>query len=249
MDIDKEGAARKAAAKFSTDLILATIEYAKILGRPCMATPAIAENVKLQDEMLSLLPLYRHPANNELAEYMIFFDPDCIGGGGSIYRWPNFIKRLEKEGIVDGLLTAIKKYVRESELCTIELMQCKDELSELEAKLTDAQRIYKKCRNERSDRRNALVVQAIGLSTGHPPKRINRKRIYFDYVSLVRKKGMPRSEAVKATQKKHGIYSYDATLKALYDYRSSFLTKWKEQHPSMFPDIKNRLKGLIPSRR
>ena len=72
MDIDKEGAARKAAAKFSTDLILATFEYAKILGRPCMATPAIAEYVKLQDEMLSLLPLYRHPANNELAEYMIF---------------------------------------------------------------------------------------------------------------------------------------------------------------------------------
>jgi hypothetical protein len=128
-------------------------------------------------------------------------------------------------------------------------MQCKDELSELKAKFTDAQSIYNKYRNERSDKRNALVVQAISLSTGHPPKRINRKRAYFDYVRLVRKKGMPRSEAVKVTQKKHGINSYDATLKVLYDYRSSFLTKWEEQHPSMFPDIKNRLKGLIPSRR
>jgi hypothetical protein len=249
MNIDKEAAARKAAAKFSTDLNSATIEYATMLGRLCLAAPAITEYIKLQDEMLSLLPLYRHPTNNEFAEYMIFFDPDCISGSGSIYRWPNFIKRLEKGGIADDLLTDIKKYIRESELCTIELMQCKDELSELKAKFTDAQSIYNKYRNERSDKRNALVVQAISLSTGHPPKRINRKRAYFDYVRLVRKKGMPRSEAVKVTQKKHGINSYDATLKVLYDYRSSFLTKWEEQHPSMFPDIKNRLKGLIPSRR
>ena len=73
--------------------------------------------------------------------------------------------------------------------------------------------------------------------------------MYIDYVILVRKKGMARSEAVKAIQKKHDLSSYDATLKALHDYLRSFLKNWKQLQPSLFPEINNRLKGLIPQRR
>ena len=111
MAIEKEEAPRKAAARFSTDPHLATIEYAKMSGQLSLATLTTTEYEKLQDEMLSLLPLYRHPANNELTEHMIFFDPDCININGLGYPWPKFINNLEKKGIGEDLLTIIKKYV------------------------------------------------------------------------------------------------------------------------------------------
>ena len=138
MAIEKEEAARKAAARFSTDPHLATIEYAKMSGQLTLSTLTNTEYEKLKEEMFSLLPFYRHPANNEFSEYMIFFNPDCITGNWLGYQWPEFINDLKKKGIVEDLLTTIKKYVRESELRTIELMQCKDELSELKEKFADA---------------------------------------------------------------------------------------------------------------
>lgn len=248
MAIEKEEAARKAAARFSTDPHLATIEYAKMSGQLSLATLTTTEYEKLQDEMLSLLPLYRHPANNELAEHMIFFDPDCININGLGYQWPKFINNLEKKGIGEDLLTIIKKYVRESELRIIELMQCKDELSELKAKFTDAQCIFNKYRNERSDKRNALVVQTIGLSIGIVAKRVNKKNLYFDYVKLVRKEGFSRNEAAEKIRKAYGLNSHNAVCKFLYAYRKSLLERWKQQHPSLYVEIKRRLKGIIPSK-
>lgn len=248
MAIKKEEASRKAAAKFSTDLHLATIEYAKMSGQLSLATLTTNEYVKLKDEMLSLLPFYRHPANNELAEYMIFFDPNCINVNGLGYQWPQFIDDLKKKGIAEDLLKTIKKYVRESELQTIDLMQCKDELSDLKAMFKDAQRIYNKYRNERPDKRNALVAQTIGLSSGVVPKRVNKKNLYFEYVKLVRKKGFPRNEAVEKIRKAYGLNSHNAVCKFLYAYRKSLLEIWKQQDPSLYFEIKRRLKGIIPSK-
>lgn len=248
MPIEKKVAARKGAAKYSTNLVSATIEYAKLKGQSLEATSAIDEYSKIKDEMLSLLPLYRHPTNDEFTENMIYFDPDFMSINGSAYKQPDFITKLEEAGIDSDTLTAIREYVRDSELRIIELAQCKDELNELKTMFPDAKKIYEENRHERSDKRNALVVQAIGLSTGHPTERINKRKAYFDYVTLVRKEGMSRNEAVKAIQKKYDFSSYDATLKLLYEYRTSLFKKWEQQHPSMLPKIKKRLKGLVPSR-
>ena len=246
MIIDKKIAARKAAAKYSTDPNSATVEYAKLSGQPFQS---ITEYTRLQDEMLSMLPPYRHPVNGELVEHMIFFDPDCAGITGLGYEQPAFVEALEKEGVADNLLKAAKNYVRKSELSIIELSQCKNELDELKLIFSEAKRIYNENCDKRSDRRNALVAQAIGLSTGLTPKRIDIKKIYFDYVYLIRKDGFSRKDAVAATQKKHDLNSNDSTKKALFQYLKSHCEKLEQQHPSMFPDIKKRLKGLIPSRR
>ena len=246
MIIDKKIAARKAAAKYSTNPNSATLEYAKLSGQPFLSN---TDYTRLRDEMLSMLPPYRHPVNGELIEYMIFFDPDCAGITGLGYEQPAFVEALKKEGVAENLLTAAKKYVRESERRQIELAQCKDELGELKAQLSEARRVYDENRDERPERRNALVAQAIGLSTGFSPKRIDKKKAYVDYVKLIREKGFSRKNAVEATQKKHSLNSYDSTLLVLFEYQKSIFKKWTQQHSSMFPDIKKRLRGLIPSRR
>ena len=246
MIIDKKIAARKAAAKYSTDPNSATVEYAKLSGQPFQS---ITEYTRLQDEMLSMLPPYRHPVNGELVEHMIFFDPDCAGITGLGYEQPAFVEALEKEGVADDVLTAVKMYICDSERCMIEHAQCRNDFGELKSIMSEAQRVYDENRDKRPERRNALVAQAIGLSTGLTPKRIDIKKIYFDYVYLIRKDGFSRKDAVAATQKKHDLNSNDSTQKALFQYLKSHCEKLEQQHPSMFPDIKKRLKGLIPSRR
>ena len=99
-----------------------------------------------------------------------------------------------------------------------------------------------------SDKRNALVVQTIGLSKGIVPKRVDKKNIYFDYVKLVRKEGFSRNESAEKIRKAYGLNSHNAVCKFLYTYRKSLLEKWKQQHPTMYIEIKRRLKGMIPSK-
>lgn len=245
VSIDKKAAARKAAAKHSTNLALATVEYASLTkSLDLVATESGRQS--LQDEMLSMLPPYRHPTYNKLTEYMIFFDPNCINITGSIYQEPEFIEELKKEGVKDALLTAIKKYVTESEPRIIDLAQCKNELAKLRTKLLNAKRIYDENINERPETRNSRVVRNLGFSTGFAPARVDGEKVYFDYVTLVRKKGFTRNEAVEAIRKEYSLNSFNATLKFLYQRRKSILEKWKTQHPSLYPEIKSRLKGLIP---
>ncbi len=79
--------------------------------------------------------------------------------------------------------------------------------------MNGAQRNYDENINERSEKRNALVVQSLGLSTGYVQKRIDIKKVYIDYVMLVRRQGMSRQKAVEEVQVKYSANSYDATLK------------------------------------
>jgi hypothetical protein len=246
MPIDKKKIACGVAAKHSANLTSATIEYAHLTGRiELVAT----EYEVLRDEMLSMLPAYRHPTQNELTEYMIFFDSDCVDITGSGYQPPEFIEALEQRGVPGDLLAEVKKYVRESELRIIELAQCKDEIVELKTKFSDARRIYDEHRAKRPDVRNAFVVQSIGLSTGFAPKRVDAKKLYFDYVRFVRKKGLTRDRAVKEIQRAYALNSHNATVRFLNTHRKSLLEKWKLEHPSMYPEIKSRLKGLIPKKK
>jgi hypothetical protein len=258
MTIDKKIAARKAAAKYSTDPNSATaakystdpnsatVEYAKLSGQPFLSN---TDYTGLRDEMLSMLPPYRHPVNGELVEYMIFFDPDCVSITGLGYEQPAFVEALEKEGVADDVLTAVKMYICDSERCMIEHAQCRNDFGELKSIMSEAQRVYDENRDKRPERRNALVVQVLGLSTGFSPKRIDKKKTYVDYVKLIRKDGLSRKEAVEVIRKKHGLNSNDSTKKALFQYLKSHCEKLAQQHPSMFPDIEKRLKGHIPSRR
>jgi hypothetical protein len=242
---EKEKAAREAAAKYSSNLALAVFEYG-VLSRQHSSITSDSGRAKLQDEILRLLPCYRRPTSDEFAEWFLFFDPDGINLSASGYQIPIFVELLEKEGISENLLTGIKEYVRESELRKIELAQCKSELGELKKKFSDAQRIYNENKDKRSDERNALTVQAIGFSTGHAPKRIDKDRMWVDYVTLVRKRGMHRSDAVKAIKEKHQFNSENAASKALHEQRRSLLKRIEKQHPRCYPEAKRTLWGIVP---
>jgi len=248
MKINRESAARRAAAMYSTNPMLAIFKYAELLGQLTLQLSGEGL-VRMEEEMLSLLMPYRHPMADQFGEYMAFIDPDCLAMNGTIYSDPPFSNKLKDAGIDEELLIEIKEYSKNYQLKEIEFNVCKEELEKLRAKFTEAQEVYAENNNERSEKRNALVVQVLGLSTGHVPKRIDEKEAYVDYVKLVRRQGMCRREAVEEVQSKHDINSYDATLKILHDYRSSFFKKWKESHPSTLPQIRSRLKGFIPSRR
>lgn len=242
----KEKAARKAAAKYSSNLVFAVLEYGALSGQ-IMSIALTNGYEKLRDEMLSMLPRYRHPTANEIAECILFFDPEAIKLRASGYEVPSFIDMLEKKGIADHLITGIKEYVRESELRKIELAQC----LKLKQKFLDAERTYADCRGEkRIDERNAEVVKKLGLSSsrGRPPK-FDSNRMWVDYVTLVRKGGLSLYRAVQEVKKKHRRKSKTTTTKALHEQRASLLGKIEQQYPEMYDKAKECLTGLVPTRR
>jgi hypothetical protein len=251
---DKSTAARLSAAKHSTSPVLATFEYAKLSDQLESVT---TDFERLKEEMLSKLKPYRHPANGAESEYMIFFGPDCLRLNGRGYEHPAFVQALKKKDVPETIMVAVKDYVRESQLNKIELVQCKDDLDELRAKFSEAKRVYDEKPDERSHKRNAKVVQILGLSTGHSPKRIDIKRLYLDYVSYVRKEGKSREDAVEAIKEKYDVNSRERTIEILFNYRRTIFKKWddidqtKKQNQDylpMLPKIKKRLRGLVPSK-
>ena len=240
---EKDKAAREAAAKYSSNLARAIVEYGKLSGQLTSTT----DFKKLEDEMLSLLPPYRHPALNDIAECILFFDPDGLKFSASVSEIPRFVGILEKKGIADHLLTEIKKYVRESRRREIELAQC----LELKQKLLDAKNIYAdRTADIRIDKRNAEVVKKLGLSTrrGHASK-FDSFKMWVDYVTLVRKKGMSPFKAVQEVRKKHGRKSKSATVETLIEQRASLLRKIEQRYPEMYDEATKCLTGIVPTRR
>lgn len=255
---NKKEAARQAAAKFSTDPMSAAVEYGKLTKQIDSLFEFDESNMKhfkvvieLRDEMLELLRQYRHPTADIFAESMIFIDPNSIQIKGKMHQEPEFLILLKKESLPASVIEATEKYVKESEMAKLDFGECKHELEEVKKTIEKANRIYKGHQHERSETRNALVVQSLGLSTGLSPKRINKEKAYIDYLTLVRKKGLSRKDATQEIKELHGFNSYDAALKALHDYRTALIGKWKEEvsDPETLERINKWLEGFILPRR
>jgi hypothetical protein len=241
----KEEAARKAAAMYSTNLIAAVIEYAKLTGQ----VDQLSDFNKIQKQFLGAIPIYRHPANGRVAEYMIFIDPDCLELDGSILEMPEFLSDVAREGVSDQLLAKIKGYVLDAERERLSLVQARSKQSEAQDAVESAQQVYHDNLEKRSSTRNSAVVRELGLSSGTTPLRLDKKAIYNDYVFFVRRKALPRREAMEETRRKYGVNSCDRVQVILFEYRDTMLKKWEREHPNLVPDIRLRLRGLIPARR
>ncbi len=76
MEGQKESAARQAAARFATDAVRAVEWYASLTGRS--EQWSAGERDLLEEEMLSLLPAYRHPVHDVSTEYILFIDPSGL---------------------------------------------------------------------------------------------------------------------------------------------------------------------------
>lgn len=238
----KRKMARQAAISYSTSRPDAVKEYCKLIGLEYSQEL----HDELCEEMLRLLPAYRHPTFDEFFEYMMFFGK--AGIKGTMYTAPPFLKRLQEEEVSTDLYNAIEEYVQETERGKIELADCKYKMQELEALLDNAKKIYQE-NDGRADSRNSLVVQALGFSTGTPQKRIDYEQVYKDYFFCVRKSGKSREDALAQIQEKHELNSRDATIKALYKAREGVFEAWEQLSPGYLPEIKKFLKGFIPSRR
>ncbi len=246
-DRQKE-AAHKAATKYPTDAKSAALEYALLLGRD-QASFSEEERQELYDEMCSLLKPYRHPLGDAFGEYMCFIDTDCMVSQGTAFQDPPFLKKLLNIGVEGELYNEIVEYAKNCERIKITAKKCEVELKEHHDILTKAEEVYNNNTDKRSEARNKLVAQSLGLSTGRVPKRLNKKDVYTYYMKEVRHKGFTRSEAVENTRIKYAINSYDATLKILHEYRRNFFKRWEDTSPSLVHKVKARLKGFIPSRR
>ena len=244
----EKNAARQAVAQHSTDPVAATLEYAKLTEQlvPGHTTEMINE---LQKEMLALLKPYRHPANDEMSENMIFIDPDGMKIYMQGHELPQFLLDLEKEEIAADTLAVIKEYVRKSEVRTIELNGCINKLNELKTRFATAEQIFKKYRSApRKETRNSEIVKAIGLSTGTRKKEYNDKEVYVDYVTLIRKKGLARRSAVEELSDNYSL-SYGTVINILNEQKSIVIKRWEESSPTLVPQIIKRLKGLVPQDR
>ena len=250
MTVEREKAARMAAAKHSNNLAKAVIEYATLTGQISSGVLETSAYNNIRDEMLSLLKPYRHPANDEYIEQILFFDPDGIRLSGTFYEIPDFVRMLEEEGVSDHLLTEIKEYIRISGQREKELAQCKNELNDWKTKISEAKKILADTdTNERSEARNSAALIALGLSKGTARKRFDNKRIWHDYVTFVRKEGMSLSGAIKKIKKKHKNQSEDTIKATLHEQRASLLEKIAQQFPSMYDEATKLTTGFVPDRR
>lgn len=247
MSVNKKSAARKAAAKYSTDLNGAVLEYCTLVGQVTVSFSRDDFN-KAKEELLDLLPLYRHPANDEFAEYMQFIDYDCLEGHFTANHKPPFLDLLEKVEIEPKLLEEVKKYVEEAEQSKHALNTCQSKFTKLEKLVTAARQEYDKRIKKRPDHRNAKTVQALGFSEGTRKKDFDHKQLYIDYASFIRKRGLPRWVAIEKLEKKYNR-SQDTVLHILKEQRAILLKKWKKESPSLASLVRDRLKGFIPQDR
>lgn len=192
-------AAREAAAAYPTDLKRATVEYANLLGRGKVALNE-EEQKELYNEMCSFLEPYRRPVGDELGEYLWFVDPDGLVGEGTAFQYPSFLKELQTIGVESELYNKIVEYVTNCERIKIVAKKCEVELKEHHDILKMAEEVYSNNIDKRSDARNKLVAQSLGLSKGCVPKRIDEKKVYHYYMVQVRHEGLTRADAVVKTQ-------------------------------------------------
>jgi len=216
----KQAAAREAAARFATDAARAVECYAALIGRS--EQWASGEQEALEEEMLALLPAYRHPVHDASTEYILFVDPAGLPAASS-----------GKAGFpVDAL--------DEAPWLRTEWTLCLAELARLEAEIAALRRGSagegQKAAAEALDRDPA--VAAVGC--------FRRRRAYYTYVRLVRGKGFSRQQAVHAVAALFGFSGFAAALQLLKDEQEEVIRRWQKSAPCLMETILARWQGLLP---
>uniref|UniRef100_UPI004057B1A2 hypothetical protein n=1 Tax=Candidatus Electronema sp. TaxID=2698783 RepID=UPI004057B1A2 len=165
-----------------------------------------------QEEMLSLLDGYRHPAKDSLTENRIFFGEQVNDMRIKFPVWMNDRDFLKLPSELSG---KIRDYIRDAEISKWTLTR---ECNDFRGKFIAAREAYKKINDkDKSHQRNTRVVQALGLSSGQgKTKSLEHRQAYIRYVRLVRNEGKSRKEALDVVRKEFDYNSPDAAIKSLY---------------------------------
>ncbi len=216
MQQEKEAAARTAAARYATDKNAAVALYAALTGQA--AACAAGGSEELEEEMLSLLPAYRHPVHDASTEYILFVDPAGVPAEKRGTKKSAF--SFDTPDDVDWLHT--------------EWQCCLAELARLEEGAV----------GNRSGRGQADVVGA-GSSDAQVGD-FRRQRAYRAYIRLVRSKGLSRQAALQAVEDLYGFSDENTTLQALKAEREAVIRRWQKEAPCLVETILSRWRGLLP---
>lgn len=200
-----------------------------------------------QEEMLGLLPGYRHPAKDSLTENRIFFSEQVTDMRIKFPVWMNDDDFLKLPSELSG---KIRDYIRDAEISKWTLTR---ECNELRAKFIAAREAYKKINDkDESHQRNTRVVQALGFSSGQgKTKSLEHRQAYIRYVRLVRNEGKSGEEALEIVQQEFTYNSIDSARNYLYEELRKVKEWWSKptawcQKPI---NIKKYWKSLIPSKK
>lgn len=209
--------------------------------------------MEAQDEMLALLPQYRHPIKGHDEEHNIFFRYQKPAQPAIEITYPLWYDDLKKETslseeIKTPLMTFIDEALRKEALLTTAQM----ENTEMMTQMFDAWCQYQpEYEGEDSMTRGRRALKVFGLSKGKRPPAIQHRRAYGEYFRLIRKKGLSRRDATESIQKLFGYKSIDATLKALHTQVSQVKDQWQQDDKTSWEtqNIQLYFEGFVLDRR
>lgn len=240
-----EKIAIKAAARHSDNLAKAVLEFVRLAYIESVP-PLINDPNDAGKIMQKLLPPYRFPANDLFCEKLQYYGYTELSCHGTMITLPcPFLTELKKINVPEKIIKEITEYAIEAEQKKIQLNECIQTKSILEKKLQAAEEVWNNNINTRSEKRNALVVQSLGFSTGKVQRRQDPRKIFIDYVDLIRKKGQSKNDATESIRKKYALSSFDRTQRILQDHRRSIYDKAKRISPELKKAISDNLKGLL----
>lgn len=214
----KEAAAREAAAWFATDAGRAVELYAALTGRS--EQWASGEQETLEEEMLALLPAYRHPVHDASTEYILFVDPAGLPAASS------------------GNLAFPVDALDDAPWLRTEWTLCLAELARLEAEIAALRR--ESAREGQQGAAAALDPAVAAVSC------FRRRRAYYTYIRLVRGQGFSRRQAVHAVAALFGFPCYAAALQLLKAEQEEVVRRWQKSAPCLMETILARWQGLLP---
>lgn len=192
-----------------------------------------------KEEMLSLLPKYRHPVRNSIfVEAMIFLarDPEITM---TAYTWTPLMMEV-KESVPEPMRSKILQELETLELTKGKLNTAIEERNNALDTLDAAWKAYQpKDKGEATNKRQKRVIRELGFSDGKRPKTFNSEVLYRDYVKLVRRKNFNRHDAVNKAANLHHITSNTA-LKELHKFRAQVKKTIKLKYPT------NAQKNMLP---
>ncbi len=214
----KEAAAREAAARFATDATRAVELYAALTGRSKQWAGKGQE--ALTEEMLSLLPAYRHPVHDASTEYILFIDP------GGLPPAPE-----RSNNAVFPAVSLDEEWLR------AEWAQCLAELARMEAEIAEMGG-----RDGQERPQGVTDPSGRGVTVGC----FRQQMAYRTYIRLVRSKGFSRRQAVDAVAILFGFPSFAAALQTLRVQQKEVIRRWQQSAPCLMETILARWRGLLP---
>jgi len=168
------------------------------------------------DGVAHLLEPVDHPGKRHLEKVIGSYTPDELK---KLEEVKKDVRELTTLRVNISDLKKIGKLIDRLEIVTEE--NCR--LKQIETKFKEAEEAYHSNPGARKDRQAVKAVQILGWSTGTRPKRVPKRKIFNEYMSLIKNKTpMDKWEALKLLAEKYELASKEAALSHVQDVIEQF---------------------------